>query len=105
MFVTAKSFVDLVRYLFSIPGVTSFLSNKICQDPLENFFGCQRQRGGTSTNPNVSEFTHNTQALRVINSFCVGPAKGNCRLKDDVDFKKELKEPLPKRRSRKSARP
>ena len=51
----------------------------ICQDPLENFFGCQRQRGGTSDNPNVQEFLTNTGALRVVNSFCRGPATGNCR--------------------------
>ena len=35
----------------------------LCQDPLESFFGCQRERGGTSDNPNVAEFCSNTQAL------------------------------------------
>ena len=53
-----------------IPGVTLFLSNAICQDPLEKFFGQQRQRGRTNENPNVFEFIKNTQALRVINSTC-----------------------------------
>lgn len=43
---TAKSFVELVRYIFTIPGVKAFLSECLCQDPLEKFFGCQRQRGG-----------------------------------------------------------
>ena len=38
-------FVEMVRFIFTIPGVTSFLSNKLCQDSLENFFGRQRQRG------------------------------------------------------------
>ena len=28
---------------------------------------------------NVQEFVKNTQALRVINSFCPGPFQGNCR--------------------------
>ncbi len=73
-----KWFIELVHYLFKIPDVQSFLSQRICQDPLENFFGCQRQRGGVH-DPNVEEFTKNTQALRVINSFCKGPARGNCR--------------------------
>ena len=50
----------------------------MCQDPLENFFVCQRQRGGTSDNPSVSEFYKNTQALRVVDSFCRGPIRGNC---------------------------
>ena len=43
-----------------------FLSNNLCQDPLENFFGCQRQRGGNSDNPTVQDFFNNTQALRVV---------------------------------------
>lgn len=75
--------MGLVRYIFSLEEVKAnklaFLSNNLCQDPLENFFGCQRQRGGTSDNPNVKEFFQNTQALRVVNSFCRGPVKGNCR--------------------------
>lgn len=66
-YVIAKSFVGMVKLLFSLPEVKgnklAFLSNNICQDPLENFFGCQRQRGGTSDNPNVMEYYQNTQAL------------------------------------------
>ena len=91
--------MELVRYVFTIPGVQSFLSQRICQDPLENFFGCQRQRGGVHDNPNVQEFMKNTQALRVINSFCKGPAKGNCcgsRREDSLE-KENSNEPLPKR--------
>ena len=96
--VLAKSFVELVRHLFTVPGVKTFLSQRICQDPLEKFFGCQRQRGGTHDNPNVSEFLHNTQALRVINSSCKDPARGNCRggSKRGLDLEQENR-PLPKR--------
>ncbi len=92
-----NSFIELVQYLFTVPGVKSFLSQRICQDPLENFFGCQCQRGGVHDNPNVQEFTKNTQALRVINSFCRDPSCGNCRggLVNTVMSNKE-NEPLPK---------
>ena len=102
-FLTAKSFVGLVRYLFSRPEVTennlAFLSQNLCQDPLENFFGCQRQRRRTSDNPNVLEFYQNSQTLRVVNSFCRASVKGNCR--GNETEKKESEEssstPLPKR--------
>ena len=97
-----KSFIELVRYVFTLPDVTSFLSQRICQDALENFFGCQRQRGGVHDNPNVQEFTKNTQALRVINSFCKGPVRGNCRGNRSTSShsadKENIHEPLPKRR-------
>ena len=49
-----NSFVELVRYLFTLDGVKVFMSQRICQDPLGKFFGCQRQRGATNENPNVS---------------------------------------------------
>ncbi len=83
------SFLGLVRYMFSLPEIKrnniAFLSQHLCQDPLEKFFGCQRQRGGTSDNPNALEYYRNTQALRVINSFCRGPVKGNCRGSQDTN--------------------
>ncbi len=72
------------------------MSNKICQDPLENFFGQQRQRGRVNENPNVPEFIKNTQALRVAN-FSRSAVRGNCRgatKKDPIDVENT---PLEKR--------
>ena len=94
IFCAVKSFTGLMRYLFSLPEVQrnklAFLSNNLCQDPLENFFGSQRQRGGTSDNPNVKEFFKNTAALRVVNSFCRGSARGNCRQIDSEIHKENI---------------
>ena len=96
---TALSFLEIVPYLFSLPGVKSFLSQRLCQDPLESFFGCQRQRGGTSDNPNVLDFCRNTQALRVVNSFCRPPKRGNCRKGAYEEENVPNNVPLPKRRA------
>lgn len=94
---TVRSFLELVPFLFTIPGVTCFLSERLSQDPLEKFFGCQRQRGGTSENPSVIEFCKNMQALRVINTACVNVSRGNCRRNaEEVNLEKE-NQPLPKR--------
>jgi hypothetical protein len=38
----ARSFVELVKYIFTIPGVQFFLSEKISQDPIEKF----KDKGG-----------------------------------------------------------
>ena len=80
-----------------------FFSRRLCQDPLEKFFGCQRQMGGTHDNPTVKEFQQNTQALRVVNSFCRDVIKGNCRGNKATEptFENEAY-PLPKRSSSKS---
>ena len=93
-----KSFVELVKYLFSIPGVKLFLSERLSQDSLENFFGTQRQRGKTNENPNVKDFCHNTH---VISSFCADPVKGNCRGKKTLPAESDISKeniPLPKRK-------
>ena len=90
--------MELLEYIFTIPGVKVFLSERLSQDPLEKFFGCQRQRGTTNENPNVAQFCKNTQALRVINGVCGNVSKSNCRgNKTSFDRGKENC-PLPKRR-------
>ncbi len=99
--IIAKSFIELVKYLFSVPGVNSFLSRRLCQDPLEKFFGCQRQIGRTHDNPTVKEFAQNTQTLRVVSSFCRSSVKSNCRGNKDLITTEHINYSLPKRRKRK----
>ena len=82
---------------FHYAGCEVFLSQRICQDALEKFFGCQRQRGRTHDNPNALEFLRNTQALRVVNTAS-RVVKGNCRgtMKEKEEADQE-NQPLPKR--------
>ena len=99
LFFPVKSFVQLVRYLFTLPGVKSFLSERISQDPLEKFFGHHRQRGGVNENPNVAQFLKGNQALKVINSIDLDITKGNTRGTNRSSLPgKENLAPLPKRR-------
>ncbi len=91
------SFVEMVPVLLSIPGVKCVLSAKLCQDPLESFFGKQRAAGGRNENPNVQQFCSNTISLRVQGSAALEPVRGNCGKRlctTDTDC---LSEPLPKR--------
>lgn len=99
-FYIVRAFVELVRLIFTYPGVKYFLSEKICQDPLEKFFGCQRQRGRVNENPNVAEFVKNTQALRVCGNLPI-EIKGNNRgtsRKRVLTYDKENVPTLTKRR-------
>jgi len=75
-----SSFVELIPYLFEkVPGICSFLSARINQDVLENFFGMQRQAGRANQNPTVLEFIKNTETFRVISSIWIDDIVGNCR--------------------------
>jgi len=101
-----KSFIVLVKYLFTLPGVNAFLSERISQDPLEKFFGLQRQRGRVNENPNIREFCKNTQALRVINCSCLNTVKGNCRGSKNKEMTAaELEKESQPLRKRKASRP
>jgi len=96
-------FIILCAYSVVIFGTCSLhskdsLSEHISQDPLEKFFGCQRQRGQTNENPTCGGFLKNTIVFCVISSVAGHVQKGNCRgRKHRVDVEEENVS-LPKRR-------
>lgn len=100
LFNTAYSFIDLIKFLFSeIPKNTSFLSERISQDPLEKYFGRQRQRGGANENPTCQQFLQNNSSLRMVNSIRIETHKGNVRsTNSETDTVRISDEPLPKRK-------
>ncbi len=85
-FFPVKSFVEMTKYILSeTPADNSeslyFLSERISQDPIENYFGKQRARGRRNENPNMHQSVHNAAALRVQKSLALDPIRGNCRRK------------------------
>ena len=65
--------------------------------PIGEILWVQRQRGGVNDNPNVAEFTKNTQAIRVMNSMChARQLRGNCR-ESEGEQPAMCTTPLPKR--------
>ena len=99
------SFIEFLHYIFKIPGVTLFFSNRLSQDPVEKLFGQQRQRGSSNDNPNANQFLKNTQTIRVINTTCLN-IRGNFRGTDkastlqgqQMSIAGKENKPLPKRR-------
>ena len=81
---TVKSFIELGQYILSLPGTPPLLSRRLTQDPLEKYFGLQRQRGCVNDNPNATQFFKNSQALRVTQA-CSISIKGKCRGDKKVD--------------------
>ena len=85
--------------------MSCFLTEKLSQDPLEKFFGCQRQMGRTNDNPTIHEFLCNAQSLRVIDSINVNEMTGNCRGTKHKTYDLEsidFNQPIKKRRRRRS---
>lgn len=95
-----KSFVELTRYLFTVSGVKVFLSQRICQNVLENSWAATDRGRACNDNPNALEFYRNTQPLRVINTAsrvvednCCGTMKEHAEIyKENQPLKGEGKE-------------
>ena len=72
------SFVALTPMLLRQDGVKYFLSEKLSQDPLEEYFAKQRQRGGSNENPELNDVNRNFLALNVAGDDMVKVMSGNC---------------------------
>lgn len=91
----------MTQYLLAVPGVQYVLSEKLCQDPVEAFFGKQRAAGSRSDNPTVQRFCENTVSLRVQGSAVLEPVRGNVgkRQRSTASTSEgTISAPLPKRR-------
>ena len=79
------------------------LSECFSQDPLENYFGQLRARGGRCENPTVQASLESAQSLRVQGSLAMQPVRGNSSRKRRLFHGQEIidETPLPKRRRQK----
>ena len=63
-----RSFVEMSRAILreADPGEHAFmLSEHVSQDPLENYFGQQRGKGGRCDNPSLKEVLTNASSIRL----------------------------------------
>ena len=64
LLITVNSFVEATRYLLTGGGVSYVLSERFCQDYLENYLGRQRAIGRRHDNPNVGDVEYNDNTLK-----------------------------------------
>jgi len=62
--ITVNSIVECVRYLLSNNICAYVLTEKLCQDPLENYFGRQRATRARKDNPNLRDVGYNDNSIR-----------------------------------------
>ncbi len=102
-----ESFVELTKFLLvkHREDELFLLSERLTQDPLENYFGHQqRARGGRNENPTVHQCLQNASAIRIQRSSALDPVRGNCRRKrslfgeEDISVSAIDSTPLPKKK-------
>ena len=101
---TVHSLVEVTKFLLS-EGLEYVLSEKFCQDLLEEYFGHQQSsRGGYSDNPTVQSFGYNDLTIAARRS--IAPVvRGNVMGRHKGESSKWVvvsEEPLPKRKRKSS---
>ena len=61
--ITVHSVIELVKFLI-IHKVSYVLTERFCQDPLENYFGKQCSSGARKDNPSLYDFGYNDNTIR-----------------------------------------
>ena len=61
--ITVHSVIELVTFLI-MHKVSYLLTERFCQDPLENYFGKQRSSGARKDNPSLYDFGYNDNTIR-----------------------------------------
>ncbi|XP_065662264.1 uncharacterized protein LOC124811383 isoform X3 [Hydra vulgaris] len=88
--ITVNSFTTLGKFLL-VEGAEYILSEKFCQDPLEEYFGKQRMRLGSNDNPLLIEFNSNALGLNVAGDNLIRVFGSNTKGRKDEFQKLDVK--------------
>lgn len=97
--ISTYSAIEATKFLLN-EGMEYVLTERFCQDPVEEYFGCQRKIGRRSDNPDIRMFGYNNNTIRIQRS--VSCQSGNTRGRKDKTkaWVEVSNEPLPKRNKR-----
>ena len=98
--------MELVKYFFTVKESEDcfLLSGHLNQDPIENYFGQQWARGGSSENPSVRQVLDNSMSIKQQGSLALMPVRGNSSRKR-LKFSKEVVDSTPLSKRRRSRGP
>lgn len=78
--ITVRSAIEATKFLLH-EGMEFVLTERFCQDPVEEYFGNQRKLGRRSDNPDIHQFGYNANTIRIQRS--VSCQSGNTRGRKD----------------------
>ena len=62
--ITTYSVIEAVKFLIN-EGFEKVLTERFCQDPVEEYFGNQRNLGRRCDNPDMAQFGYNNNTIRI----------------------------------------
>lgn len=100
--ITIKSVVQVTKFLLG-EGCEGVLTERFCQDDVEEYFGYQRAQGRRSDNPTAADFGYNDLRISVLRDIAP-TAEGNVagrHIGPRTKWYTASEEPLPKRSKKK----
>ncbi|KAJ8025305.1 Transposable element P transposase [Holothuria leucospilota] len=98
--ITVYSLIAATKFLLS-EGMEFVLSERFCQDPLEEYFGVQRQQGRRCDNPDLYTFGYNDNSIRVQRTISCNTGNTRGRYDHKKSWEDISDEKLPKKQRRK----
>ena len=74
--ISANSLIECVQFLLN-EGMEYVLTERFCQDPVEEYFGNQRKLGRRSDNPDLHQALYNDNTIRIQKEVSI--TSGNTR--------------------------
>ena len=95
--ITTYSMIEVVKFLLQ-EGFEQVLTERFCQDPVEEYFGNQRKLGRRSDNSDLAQFGYNDNTIRI--QRYVSCTSGNTRGRYDKkrSWEQISEDPVPKRK-------
>lgn len=98
--ITTHSVVKATKFLLN-EGVQYVLTERFCQDPLEEYFGNQRKLGRRNDNPDLKQFGYNNNTIRVQRAVSCQSGNTHGRKDRDRSWVNVSDDPVPKKKKNK----
>ena len=95
--ITTRSIVEATRFLLE-EGVEFVLTERFCQDPLEQYFGNQRRFGCRNVNPDLFEAGYFDNTIRIQKSISCSSGNTKGRFDKSKNWVNVVETKLPKRK-------
>ena len=94
--ITVYSIIEAVKFLI-LEGMEFVLTERFCQDPVEEYFGNQRGLGRRSDNPDLKTFGYNENTIRIQKSISCESGNTRGRYDKRKNWEHVTDEPISKR--------
>ena len=100
--ITVHSVIEATKFLLE-EGMEYVLTERFCQDPVEEYFGNQRKLGRRNDNPDVYSFGYHDNTIRIQRT--ISCQSGNTRGRKDRRraWVQVTNDPLPSRKKPKNS--